>query len=120
MKCRRTLLELNASGPYPSAERETKFRRWLFTYSIKREIRHFYVVVVQSRQRNVQKSVMHVQSCCCCAKFVACFLTFLLPSASLDLKVPILAGKRDSRPHSTTSFSENFVVAETKYQILEV
>ena len=30
----------------------------------KREIRHFHVVVVQWQQRNVQKSVMHVQSCC--------------------------------------------------------
>ena len=25
---------------------------------------HFHVVVVQKQQRNVQKSVMHVQSCC--------------------------------------------------------
>ena len=35
----------------------------MFTFSIKREIRHFHVVVVQKRQRNVQKtekSVMHV------------------------------------------------------------
>ena len=32
----------------------------------------------------------------------------------------ILAGKRDSRLHSTTSFSENVVVAGTSYQILEV
>ena len=30
----------------------------------KREIRYFQVVVVQRRQRNEQKSVMHVQSCC--------------------------------------------------------
>ena len=29
----------------------------------KREIGHFHVVVVQRRQRHVQKSVMHVQSC---------------------------------------------------------
>ena len=28
----------------------------------------------------------------------------------------VLAGKRDSRRHSTTSFSENVVVAETSYQ----
>ena len=28
----------------------------------KREIRHFHVVVVQKRERNVQKSVMHVRS----------------------------------------------------------
>ena len=30
---------------------------------IKREIRHFHVVVIQKRAKNVQKSVMHVQSC---------------------------------------------------------
>ena len=36
----------------------------LFTSSIKGEIRHFHAVVVQWRQRNVQKSVLHVQSCC--------------------------------------------------------
>ena len=27
-------------------------------------MRHFHVVVVQRRLRNVQKSVMHVQRCC--------------------------------------------------------
>ena len=32
----------------------------------------------------------------------------------------ILAGKRDSRRRSTKSFSENVVVAETSYQMLEV
>ena len=32
--------------------------------STKREIRHFHVVIVQRRLRNVQKCVMHVQSCC--------------------------------------------------------
>ena len=31
-----------------------------------------------------------------------------------------MAGKRDSRRHSTTSFSENVVVPETSYQVLEV
>ena len=37
----------------------------VFAYSIKRarEIRKFHVAVVQRRLRNVQKSVMHVQSC---------------------------------------------------------
>ena len=34
---------------------------YLLTYH---EIRHFHVVVVQQQQRNVQKSVMHVLSCC--------------------------------------------------------
>ena len=32
----------------------------------------------------------------------------------------ILAGKRGSRRHSTTSFSENVEVEETSYQMLEV
>ena len=39
-------------------------RHYLFTFSIKHEIRYFHVVVAQKRQRNEQKSVMHVQSCC--------------------------------------------------------
>ena len=32
----------------------------------------------------------------------------------------ILAGKRGSRRHSTTSFRENVEVSETSYQMLEV
>ena len=38
----------------------------MFTYSIKqaREIRKVHVVVVQRRPRTVQKSIMHMQSCC--------------------------------------------------------
>ena len=35
----------------------------MFTHSIKRQIRHFHVVC-KNGQRNVQKSVMHVQSGC--------------------------------------------------------
>ena len=38
----------------------------------KREIRHFQFVVVQGRQRNLQISVLHVQSCC--------FAKFKLPN----------------------------------------
>ena len=36
----------------------------MVTFAIKQEIRHFHVVVVQKRERNVQKNVMHVRSCC--------------------------------------------------------
>ena len=43
---------------YPSSEREGKFRCRLCTSSVHREIRHFHVVVVQWRQRNVQKCVL--------------------------------------------------------------
>ena len=35
-----------------------------FPYSSKLKVWSFHVVVVQAQQRNVQKSVMHVQSCC--------------------------------------------------------
>ena len=47
-----------------SKKRETKFcrlNRCLFTFSRKRKMRYFDVVVVQKRRRNVGKSVMHVQ-----------------------------------------------------------
>ena len=56
---------LNPKGPYLSLEKEKKNWRVVVTYSIKRasEIRKFHVAVVQQRLRNVQKSVMHVQSC---------------------------------------------------------
>ena len=33
-------------------------------FCIKSSIKHFHVVAVQRRLRNVQKSVTHVQSCC--------------------------------------------------------
>ena len=35
-----------------------------FPYSSKLNIWSFHVVIVQKRQRNVEKSVLHVQSCC--------------------------------------------------------
>ena len=60
---------------------------------MKREIRHFHVVVVQKRERNVQKSVMHVQSCFLLIKPIVFFLTFSLSSASLDLKVSSIWSK---------------------------
>ena len=45
VKCRLTFLELNSLEPCPSSERE--FCPPLYTSSIKRENRHFHVVVVQ-------------------------------------------------------------------------
>ena len=55
VKCRRTLLKLNSYQRYLSSERERKFRCRLCTSSVHRGIRHFHVVFVQWRQRNVQK-----------------------------------------------------------------
>ena len=90
VKFRRTLLKLNSKRPYLSSEREIKFRRCLFTFSIKRQIRNVHVVVVQKRQRNKQKK--HDAR----AKLMFCLLNLLLllfffyvlvAVASLDLKV---------------------------------
>ena len=47
----------------------------------KREIGHYHLVVVQWRQRNVQKSVMHVQSCCFALSSYS-FFCFLVAAAS--------------------------------------
>ena len=51
-------------GPYLSLEKENVCV--MFTYSIKQvhEIKKFHVAVLQQQLRNVQKSMMHVQSCC--------------------------------------------------------
>ena len=71
-----------------SSGKEKKSRCLVPTFSTKREIRHFHVVVVQRRRRNVQKNVMHVQSYCFAngSKPIA-FFPFSLPSPSL-LKLP--------------------------------
>ena len=67
-----------------------------FLFPSKLKIRSFHVAVVQWRQRNVQKRVMHVQSCCF-AHLTYCFLTFPLPSSSWFRKVPY-AGVMPSLP----------------------
>ena len=50
-------LELNSKTVSKSRKCKKKSHCLVFTYSTKREIRHFHVVVVQRQQRNVQKSV---------------------------------------------------------------
>ena len=40
-------------------------------------MRHFYVVVVQRRLRNVQKNVMQVQSCCFANLALLLFVVFI-------------------------------------------
>jgi len=59
--CRRTLLTPNFKGPYPELRKRNKISS-LLVYVLRKT--HFHVVVVEKRERNVQKSVMHVQSCC--------------------------------------------------------
>ena len=63
----------------------------VLTYPIKRarQIRKFHVAVVQRRLRNIQKSVMHVQSCYFANINLFLFLPFSLKSPSSLLKLPI-------------------------------
>ena len=58
-------LELSSKSLYLTLEKEKK-RKLLSSVHVllKRDIKKFHLVVVQRWQRNVQKSVMHVQSCC--------------------------------------------------------
>ena len=57
--------KLSPKGPYLSLEREKETFRVAFTNSVKRagEIRKFHVIIVERWLRNLQKSVMLVQSC---------------------------------------------------------
>ena len=55
VKCWQMFLELNSKGLYQSSGKEKESCCLVFPSSTKREIRHFHVVVVQRRLRNVQK-----------------------------------------------------------------
>ena len=89
VKCRRTPQKLNSKGPLFKFRKRNRISS-LFVYLLqKRDIRHFYVVDVQNRQTNVQKSVMHVRSCCF-TYTTYYFLDVLAAVAALDLRVILL------------------------------
>ena len=105
VECKPTLLNLNSKGPYPSSEREIKFRRYLFTFSIKREIRHLHVVVVLKRPKKCTKI------CAARANLLFCLLNLfffyvLVEVTSLDLKVPSVS--LQIRPESFHFFFTDF------------
>ena len=56
--------EADSKGLHQSSAKEKESCCLVFPSSTNREIRHFHVLVVQWRQRNEQKSLMRVQSCC--------------------------------------------------------
>ena len=60
----------------------------VFPSSTKRENRHFHIVVLQQRLRNVQRRVVRVQSCCFSNLNL---LPYSLPSPSSLLKLPIVS-----------------------------
>ena len=59
-------LGLNSKGPYLCLEKEKENFGVVLTFFVKRvrKSRKFHVAAVQRQLRNVQKRVMHVQSCC--------------------------------------------------------
>ena len=70
--------KLNSKRLYQTSGKDKKSRWLVFTSWTKREIRHFHVVVVQRRQRNVQKSgVIQLQSCCFSNLKTYCFFAVL-------------------------------------------
>ena len=70
--------------------------------------RRLYVVVVQRRLRNVQKSVMHEQSCFFCQSKPIAFLPFSLPSPSPSSMHKLLNQKTLKSPF--TNFSPDFTL----------
>ena len=82
-------LELNSKGPYQSSGKEKESCCLRFPSLTKPEIKHFNVVVVQWRQRNVQKSVMHVRSFCFSTINLLLFCRFSCRRPASLLKLPI-------------------------------
>ena len=80
VKCWQMFLELNSKGLYQSSGKEKESCCLVFPSSTKRELRRFHVVVLRRRQRNVPKSVMHVQSCRF-ANQTCCFFAVLVAVA---------------------------------------
>ena len=89
-KCQRMFLELSSKSLYLTLEKEKK-RKLLSSVHLllKRDIKKFHFVVVQRWQRNVQKSVMHVQSCCFAVLFFCrspcrrrCFSSQMAPTVT--------------------------------------
>ena len=84
-------LELNSKGLHQSSGKEKESCCLLFPSSTKRQIKQFHVVVVQRRQRNVQKSVMQVQSrCFACLKLRSTILS--LPDSTIGFLNACLHG----------------------------
>ena len=69
-----------------------KFRCYLFTFSIKHEITHFHVVVLQKRQQKCKKSKIVVLL----IKPIV-FFDVLVAVSLLDLKVPYEYWERASQ-----------------------
>ena len=118
----KNFLGLNPKEPYLSLEKEKENFCVVLTHFAKqvREIWKFHVEVVQRRLRNVQKSVVHVHSCCFAdinlllfsrslsrrlCRWLACMFFFI------PIKVP---GELD--PLSFRKLCVNMHVSKTKFE----
>ena len=82
-------LKLNSKRLYQSSGKEKETRHGLvFTPSTKRETRHFHVVVVQRRQRNVKNKCDARAKLLFCQSEPIAFLPFSLTSPSSLPKLP--------------------------------
>ena len=113
VKCWQIILALNSKRGHQSSGEEKERRCLVFTSSTKREISvHFHVEVVQRRQRNAQKSVMHVPI------WPYCFLPFSLTSPLTLLKLShkrsrVTGDKADhSRQAGLPSYCSNTLLHE--------
>ena len=111
---------LNPKGSYLSLEKEKETFCVVFTCSAKRarEIRKFHVAVVQRWPKNVQKSVMHVQSCCFTNINLLLCLPFSLPSPSLLPKLPFVVIQKFCYHGNVTShFTSLLVLSNSRRSI---
>ena len=98
IKSRRTpRVEVECQGSLPKCRKRNKILSHLFTPSLKCKIMQFHVEIVQKRQRNIQKSVMPVQSCRFPSKPIVVVVVVVFFSSSLYGKLvtdgkPVLVG----------------------------
>ena len=93
VKCWQIFLELNSKRLHQRSGKGNRKSLSCVYVPETREIRQFHVAAVHWRQRNVQKRVMHVQSCCF-ANLNQLLLPFSLPSRSSLLKLPNIETER--------------------------
>ena len=112
-------LELNTKGLYQSSGKEKASCCLVFPSSTKLEITHFHVVVVQWRQRNVQKSVMHVLSFCFDTINLLLFCRSSCRRRRRCLSSLIFTVKNSARSCYVTGWKKHPDLASTRFRVHE-
>ena len=87
LTCWKIFLELNSKRVNRSSRKEKESFCLVFTYSTKREISHLYLVLVQWRQRNVQKKQEARTELLSFAYLIYCFFDVLVAVAFVSLSL---------------------------------